>query len=73
MFQKELFGHRVKKLRIKIGESQAEVGAVLGVSANQVSEMESGKKTTSFDRLCLLCAHFRVSADYLLGLKDDER
>lgn len=67
MFQKDLFGARLKKCRLKSGETQAEIAQLLGISGNQVSEMESGKKTTSFERLCLLCDHFNVSADYLLG------
>ena len=43
---------------------------MLGVSPNQVSEMELGKKTTSLERLCILCDHYKVSADYLLGRTD---
>ena len=46
---------------------------VLGISQNQVSEMENGKKTTTFERLVLICEHYNVSADYLLGLIDEPR
>ncbi len=33
--------------------------------------MESGRKTTTTEKLSLICRHYHVSADYLLGLSDD--
>jgi hypothetical protein len=35
--------------------------------------MESGKKTTTAEKIAKICRHYRVSADYLLGLSDDPR
>ena len=71
MFQKEKFGMRLRALRKAKGESQTVLADLLDVSVAHISEMESGKKTTSLERLYLLCDHFQVSADYLLGLKDE--
>ena len=71
MFQIEKFGERLKKLRAEAGENQQAIANLLGVSLTQVSDMEKGKTTTSFKRLVLLCEHFHVSSDYLLGLKDE--
>ena len=71
MFQIEKFGARLKKLRAESGESQQALANLLEVSATQIGDMENGKTTTSFKRLVLLCEHFNVSADYLLGLKDE--
>ena len=73
MFQKEKFASRLRKLRTERGEAQTALASLLGVSINQISEMELGKKTTSFERLVLLCDHYNVTADYLLGLIDEPR
>ena len=71
MFCIEKFGERMKALRKDTGESQQVIASLLSVSITQVSDMENGKTTTSFERLVLLCEHYKVSADYLLGLKDE--
>ena len=38
-----------------------------------VSEIERGNRTTSAERIALICEHYGVSADYLLGLTDDPK
>ena len=73
MYHRELFGFRLRKLRKSKKETQADLAQLLGVSTNQVSEMERGRKTTSFERLALLCEHFHVCSDYWLGLTDEMR
>ena len=73
MFHKDLFGTRLRKLRKLKKESQQEIGELIGVNPNQVSEMENGHTTTTFEKLYLLCEHFNVSADYLLGLTNELR
>lgn len=71
MFSREKFSARLRELRKQNGRTQGEVAELLGVSPNQVSEMELGKKTTSLERLCILCDYYQVSADYLLGHTDN--
>ena len=73
MFHKDLYGLRLKKLRNLSGERQADLAAVLGVKPNQIMEMENGRKTTTLEKLALICRHYHVSADYLLGLTDEPR
>ena len=72
MFSKELFGQRLRALRKSRGEKQEELGAVIGVSKTQISEMEAGKKTTTIEKLALICRHYHVSSDFLLGLEAEE-
>ena len=72
MFQREIFAKRLRDLRKKAKESRDDLAKVIDVSVSQISEMENGRKGTTLDRLVLLCEHFQVSADYLLGLKDEE-
>jgi len=71
MFSKELFGERISCLRKEHDETQAALGVLLGVKKNQISEIERGNRTTSAERIALICEHYGVSADYLLGLTDD--
>ena len=71
MFQKEIFAQRLRDLRIEAKEERKNLADVLGISVSQVSEMENGRKATSMERLVLLCEHYKVSADYLLGLKNE--
>ena len=39
----------------------------------QSKEIENGRKTTTKEKLALICRHYNVSADYLLGLTDEPR
>ena len=71
MFSKELFGERVSVIRKQHGETQKMLGDTIGMSSNNVSEMEGGKKTTTSEKIAKICRHYHVSADYLLGLSDD--
>lgn len=68
MFDQALFGQRLLALRKANKETQPDLAAVLGVSVPQISEMERGNKGTTMEKLYLICTHYRISADYLLGL-----
>ena len=71
MFTKESFGQRLRQLRKDARETQEDLAAILQVTKTQISDMEKGKKTTTIEKLVLICEHYRVSSDYLLGLKDE--
>jgi len=71
MFEKKLFGQRVLEQRKKHGETQKNLAQLLGVGETQITEIEHGRATTSAERIALICEHYGVSADYLLGLTDD--
>ena len=73
MFSREAFGSRLRQARKNSGESQVQAADVLGGSATLISDMEKGRRTTTFDKLVLLCEHYNISADYLLGLTDEPR
>ena len=73
MFTTEKFGGRLRKLRQSRGEKQADLAAILDVRKSQVSEMENGNRTTTLEKFALICEHYQVSADYLLGFQDEER
>ena len=71
MFDQILFGRRLRELRESRGEKQPALAAVLDVSVPQISDIENGKKGTTLPKFALICEHYHVSADYLLGLSDD--
>ena len=71
MFSKELFGRRLRELRMKHQETQTDLALFLGVKKSQISVLEHGIVSTTPEKIVLLCTHYRVSADYLLGLTDD--
>lgn len=71
MFSKKLFGQRIAELRKNSGESQTALGEMIGVKKGQISGIELGNVTTTAERIALICRHYGVSADYLLGLTDD--
>ena len=71
MFSKNIFGQRIYELRKNAKETQKFLGELIGVKKGQVSEIERGKATTTAERIALICEHYGVSADYLLGLTDD--
>ncbi len=71
MFSKELFGQRILEQRKKHGETQKALAELLGIGDTQIIGIEHGRTTTSAERIALICQHYKVSADYLLGLTDD--
>lgn len=73
MFDQKLFGKRLLELRTSCGEKQPDLAEVLNVTVTQISELENGKKGTTLPRFALICQHYNVSADYLLGLTDEPK
>ena len=73
MFSTEAFGQRLRAARKAAKEKQEELGRVLDGGKSQISELEHGTSSTSLEKLSLICQHYNVSADYLLGLTDDPK
>ena len=70
MFRKEIFSQRLFQVRKKNGETQEQLAKFLGVGKSQISEIENGNTYTTLEKLVLICEHYNVSSDYLLGLSD---
>ena len=70
MTTKEIFSKRMRELRKETGQPQKILAELLGVSINQISEMEKGTRMTTLEKLPIICRYYNVSADYLLGLSD---
>ena len=71
MTTKEIFYKRMRELSKETKEPQRILADILDVSINQISEMEKGTRMTTLEKLPIICRHYNVSADYLLGLSDE--
>ena len=71
MFSKEVFGLRLREIRKEKKETQDDLARLLDVGKSHSSEMERGNRTTTAEKIALICEHYKISADYLLGLSDD--
>ena len=61
----------LRELREDRYRRQAEIAAVLGTTQQVYSRYENGVNELPIRHLITLCRYYRVSADYVLGLKRD--
>ena len=73
MFSKNNFGERLRTLRKEKKETQDKLAELLDVTKTQISDMERGRRTTTVEKLSVICEYYDVTADYLLGLTDMRR
>lgn len=62
-----MIGKKLINLRKSVGESQKDLGKVLGVTTSMVGMYETDVRNPSYDVLLKIANHFGVSTDYLLG------
>lgn len=68
------FGERLKQLRKAAGESQADLSSVLGMSAAiTICGYEKGSREPNIKSIRTICEHYKVSADFLLGINESEQ
>lgn len=63
--------HRLREVRLKSGFSQAELGKKLNISSSSIRDFELGFREPSTFTLWQYCECLGVSADYLIGVKND--
>jgi len=69
----ESIGERIRKARVKYGMSQAELARRIQVSLNAMNKIELGETPDPrASRIRAIADVLRVSADYLLGRKDED-
>ena len=62
---------RIRDLREDNDKTQQEIADVLGTSQTMYARYERGANELPIRHLVTLCKYYRVSADYILGLKDN--
>lgn len=65
-------GERLKSARLKNGKSQKELGDLLQLSQNTISQIENNKSSITIESLILICNEYNISADWILFGKDSE-
>lgn len=65
--------NRIKELRKAAGLSQKELAEIAGCFQTAISKYELGQCKIPSEALIKLCAYFDCSADYLLGLSDQQK
>jgi transcriptional regulator with XRE-family HTH domain len=68
---RKCFSERLRGLRKGRKLSQDEFGAALGLSRGSISYYEKQSRTAPIDVLYVVADYFNVSADFLLGLKEE--
>ncbi len=71
MFSNKIFAERVKMLRKQKNIKQSELGKMVGLSSNAISDIERGRRTTTIEKLVAIADYFEVSIDYLVGRTDN--
>ena len=69
MQERETYCDRLRELREDRGLTQKEIAAVLGTTQQVYSRYEKGENEMPVRHVIALCRYYKVSADYLLGLK----
>ena len=67
-----MFDERIRELRHSLGINQVEFGKRLNVTKQCISNWENNNIMPSIDMLIRISKTFSVSADYLLGLENQE-
>ena len=67
-----MFGERLKIARIKNNIKQAELGEILGVAGNTISNWEKGVSRPDLDTLVKISSILKVSPNSFLGVDDDK-
>lgn len=71
-FDKDGFANRLKYLRNIQNESQKATVEDLGITVGSLGHYETGKRIPPADVVYDLAKHYNVSADYLLGLREED-
>ena len=66
----EYYGKRINKLRTEKGLSKAQLAKEIGVSEITITNWENQTSKIKALTLVKLAVFFKVSADYILGLRD---
>lgn len=62
----------IKRLRTKNHLSQREIADIVGITQQQVNNIENGHSNPGYDTIMRLSDHFNVSIDYLFRDSDEE-
>ena len=62
------FHEKIKGLREDADLMQKDLARLLGITSQQYSLYETGRRSFKVEHIATLCEYFHVSADFVLGL-----
>ena len=63
------FGEKIKNLREDLEMNQTQLGKAVNMTQRKISYIECNRYEPSIQDIISLCNFFKVSSDYLLGIK----
>ncbi len=66
-----IYSQRLRALREDNDKTQKEIAEILNTTQQYYGQYELGKRALHIDHLITLCQYYNVSADYILGFKDE--
>ena len=63
--------NKLKEFREINNLKQNDLVKVLYTSQRQISLYETGKRKLNEDQIRIICKHYKISADWLLGIDED--
>ena len=63
------FGEKIRLLRENAELNQRDLGQAINMTQRKISYLENNKYEPSIDDIIAICTYFKISYDYLLGLK----
>lgn len=67
------YAQRIKELRTKNNKKQDEIAKLLNTTQQYYGQYELNKRPMPIEHLITLCEYYNVSADYILGLIEEEK
>lgn len=64
---------RLREIRKKKGYTQEDIADILNTTQQQYSKYETGSHEIPVHHVITLCKTYGISADWLLGLTDEEK
>ena len=64
---------RIRDLREDSDKTQKQIADVLGTSQTMYARYERGANELPVRHLIALCKYYKVSSDYILGLKENKK
>ncbi len=65
-------GEKIKNLREDKNLTQSQLGTALNMTQRKISYLENNMYEPSIQDIIEICHYFDVSADYLLGMKNNK-
>lgn len=71
-YKKNMYGERIKDLRKKNKLTQEQLAQKIGTTQKTISKYETEALDLNTDTIIKLCEIFKESADYILGIEQED-